>query len=51
MKKGFRSFVILFVLVFLYAPILILILYSFTNATTIGAFRGFSLKNYVTLLR
>ncbi len=49
MKKGFRSFVILFVLVFLYAPILILILYSFTNATTIGAFRGFSLKNFVTL--
>ena len=49
MKKGLRLFIILFVLVFLYAPILILILYSFTNATTIGAIRGFSMKNYVTL--
>ena len=33
----------------LYAPILILTVYSFTNATNIGAIRGFSLHNYVTL--
>jgi spermidine/putrescine transport system permease protein len=39
----------LFVLVILYAPILILTVYSFTNATNIGAIRGFSLHNYVTL--
>ncbi len=37
------------VLVFLYAPILILAVYSFTSATNIGAIRGFSLHNYVTL--
>lgn len=36
-------------LVILYAPILILTVYSFTNATNIGAIRGFSLHNYVTL--
>ena len=41
--------VITLVLAFLYAPILILMLYSFTDATQIGAIRGFSLHNYVTL--
>lgn len=44
-KKAF----ILFVLLFIYAPILILAVYSFTDATQIGAIRGFSLHNYVTL--
>jgi spermidine/putrescine transport system permease protein len=34
---------------FMYAPILILAVYSFTDATNIGAIRGFSLHNYVTL--
>lgn len=48
-KKIIRSLIILLVLTFLYAPILILIFYSFTDATTIGAFRGFSMHNYVTL--
>jgi spermidine/putrescine transport system permease protein len=33
----------------MYAPILILAVYSFTDATNIGAIRGFSLHNYVTL--
>ncbi|MCD8364313.1 MAG: ABC transporter permease [Clostridiales bacterium] len=37
------------VLLFLYAPILILMVYSFTTATHIGAIREFSLQNYVTL--
>lgn len=49
MKKTIRPLFIILVLVFLYAPILLLILYSFTDATTIGAIRGFSLHNYVTL--
>lgn len=49
MKKTGKYAFICLVLVFLYAPILILVLYSFTTATTIGAFRGFSLHNYVTL--
>ena len=37
------------VLIFLYAPIVLLAIYSFTDATTIGAIRGFTFKNYVTL--
>ena len=49
MKKLWKSIVILFVLLFLYLPILILAVYSFTDATQIGAIRGFSLHNYVTL--
>ena len=36
-------------LMFIYLPILILAVYSFTSATQIGAIRGFSMKNYVTL--
>lgn len=49
MKKAWKSIVIVFVLLFLYLPILILAVYSFTDATQIGAIRGFSLHNYVTL--
>ena len=49
MTKSFKRLFIILVLIFLYAPILILILYSFTSSTTIGAIRGFSLQNYVTL--
>ena len=40
---------IVLVLLFLYGPILILTVYSFTSATNIGAIQGFSLHNYVTL--
>ena len=49
MKKAWKYIFIAFVLIFIYAPILILIFYSFTDATNIGAFRNFSLHNYVTL--
>lgn len=50
MKKRFGSQIFIsFVLLFMYAPILILAVYSFTDATNIGAIRGFSLHNYVTL--
>lgn len=49
MIKQLSRIFILFVLVILYAPILILTVYSFTNATNIGTIRGFSLHNYVTL--
>ena len=48
-KKIVRPLIPILVLVFLYAPILILAFYSFTEATQIGAVRAFSLKNYVTL--
>lgn len=50
MKKnaGKTAFICL-ALAFMYAPILILAVYSFTDATNIGAIRSFSLHNYVTL--
>ena len=49
MKKIAKTVFIALVLAFIYAPILILAVYSFTSATQIGAIRGFSLDNYVTL--
>ncbi len=48
-KKVWKSLVIIFVLLFLYLPILVLMAYSFTDATNIGAIKGFSLHNYATL--
>ena len=33
----------------MYAPILILVVYSFTDSTMIGSIRNFSVQNYVTL--
>ena len=49
MKKGFKYGLIGLVLLFMYAPILILAGYSFTDAANIGPFRSFSVHNYVTL--
>lgn len=48
-KRWWKGIFILFILCFLYLPILILAVYSFTDATNIGAIRGFSMHNYVTL--
>ena len=48
-RKIVRWTVPILVLLFLYVPILILALYSFTDATQIGAIRSFTLKNYETL--
>lgn len=49
MTKVCRKLFLFIILLFLYMPILILAVYSFTSATQIGAIRGFSLQNYVTL--
>lgn len=49
MKRTLKAVFVALVLVLIYAPILILAFYSFTSATQIGQFRGFSLQNYVTL--
>ena len=48
-KRITRVGIPLIVLLFLYVPILVLALYSFTDSTQIGAIRSFTLKNYVTL--
>lgn len=50
MNKVIRNIWIWLVLLFLYAPILILAFYSFTSATMIGTVREFSLANYETLV-
>ena len=49
MKKIISYSWLALVALFLYLPVLILAFYSFTDSTTIGAVRGFSLHNYVTL--
>ena len=49
MKKIIRSAWLGFVLLFMYMPILILMVYSFTDTATIGTSGSFSLKNYMTL--
>ena len=47
--KIFKRLFLLLVLLLLYQPIVLLAVYSFTSSTHIGAIRGFSLHNYVTL--
>ena len=48
-RKTVRWAVPIAVLLFLYIPILMLAFYSLTDATQIGSFRNFTLKNYETL--
>lgn len=48
-KAVLTPLIILIVLLLIYAPILILAFYSFTDASTIGQKAVFSLQNYVTL--
>ena len=48
-RKTARWAVPVLVLLFLYVPILMLAFYSITDATQIGTFRNFTLKNYETL--
>ena len=49
LKKCIKYAVICLVLIFMYVPILILAVYSFTDAPNIGPIHGFSLQNYITL--
>lgn len=49
MKKAIKYLVICLVLLFMYLPILILVVYSFTNNPNIGPIQSFSFHNYVTL--
>ena len=48
-KKVLQSAWLVLILLFLYLPILILAVYSFTESTMIGSLREFSLHNYKTL--
>ena len=50
MKKALKYLWLVLVLLFIYVPILVLAVYSFTNATTVGGSTGgFSFKNYLNL--
>ena len=49
MKKTIHILWIVLILLFLYLPIMLLAIYSFTSSTMIGSIRGFSLHNYETL--
>ncbi len=49
MKKSLKIGYLVLVFLFLYLPILLLAVFSFTDATTIGAIKGFSLQNYINL--
>ncbi len=48
-KKVIGCLILILALCFVYAPILILAVYSFTDATNIGMSGRFSLQNYITL--
>lgn len=48
-KKTLQNLCLGIVLLFLYAPILVLAVYSFTDSTMIGSIRHFSLDNYKVL--
>ena len=48
-KRRLQSLWLFLVLLFLYAPSLLLAVYSFTDAAMIGSIRSFSLHNYVSL--
>ena len=49
MKKFLSYTWIFIVLLFMYLPILLLAVYSFTDSTMIGTIRHFSVQNYITL--
>lgn len=49
MKKKFGMIFLIFMILVIYMPILILVFYSFTDATSIGTIGEFSLQNYITL--
>lgn len=51
MKKILRGSWLALVLMFMYIPIIILMIYSFTDTATIGTHGNFSLENYQTLFR
>ena len=51
MKKLFRNLAFGLILLFLYAPILVLIVYSFNDSKIMGPWAGFTLKWYVMLFQ
>lgn len=50
-KKFFSNFYITIILLLMYAPILLLVIFSFTDATNIGTWRGFSFNLYKQMFK
>lgn len=50
-KKGFMHFYTFMIFLFLYAPIIVLIIFSFNESKSRGAFTGFTLKWYQDLFQ
>lgn len=51
MKKIFRNIVFALVLLFLYAPIIVLVVYSFNDSKIMGGWSGFTFKWYEMLFK
>ncbi|AFA48195.1 ABC transporter permease [Acetobacterium woodii] len=51
MKKAFKNIAFSLILLFLYAPIFVLIIYSFNDSKIMGPWSGFTLKWYVMLFQ
>lgn len=49
MKKYIKNAFLCLVLLFMYCPIVVLAVYSFTDSSNIGAIHSFTFKNYITL--
>lgn len=50
-KKFFSNFYVTLILLLMYAPILLLVIFSFTDATNIGTWRGFSFNLYKQMFK
>ncbi len=50
-KKHLKKFYMFLVLLFLYAPIIVLVVFSFNNSKSRGTWSGFTLRWYVELFR
>ncbi|MBQ9514140.1 MAG: ABC transporter permease [Clostridia bacterium] len=50
MKKAFSVFIITVALIFIYAPIILLLIFSFTSSRTMGVWSGFSFELYQNLV-
>ena len=46
MKKFFKNFYLLLIFLFLYAPIVVLMIFSFNDSRSLTKFGGFSLRWY-----
>ena len=51
MSKFLKKFYTVLIFIFLYAPIVVLIIFSFNNSKSRGSWNGFTLKWYIELFK